>query len=822
MKVTVFGGLEVQSQDIDLESQGMSRSEYISAGGQGEVWDILHSGGILIEAPTVVTPVGATPLVINEGESSDFSPAVFDGTEPLTLNTYYTVDGGAPVQVSDSGYTFNAPLDGLDKSVVFTQTATNSKGMASSSVELTVNRIPIAPYMIVAPNFDVSFGAVGVPLSFDIGEYGGDPTLVVSFTVIDTQNSIDYTSSASGDPLTITPTAATDTLVLTVTVENIVGTINVTDTINIEAAILINNGLSITDSEVLVMGDSQMMGLLYDVYDEDNGRPHHTWSQVFRSAYTGGFNGDGPAGGLPGVGRAAFMGPQYGSHYLWNTATGFPTGQNPHTDMSSFDAIVISERSEGHNPVGLLGSDFNIESGAEGSRIDLTGLWQVAQAAVAGGIQTIFLDQTRMPLWKAGGTYQTTGENPEWRSKSNSYVTHSRIRYDYLRYKLNQAGHTNVDVFVIPRAELSNLMYDGIINGTAPAPVLAALPSWLHLYTVDSAYPQYHNRHYYMFGALGVYAEWCLTYAVWFAQSPVGISNQCIYDGATYTVDADVAAWMQQLAWDLATSFDLCGLGEPMAEVRDWEPYTGQDLHQMFPTALSISVVDDPVLTTGGVPAANTDPVLSIAGLTPTGANNPVKGPLEVAFNDSPVSGTIQPTNPKCGIIMFSLDASTQTDGVTEYLVAFGASSDFTVGFVKDSVGSGTQLNISALGIYSLSVGIPLEWADGRPLVMIWTAYDMNDPNEGRSHQAVINPTSGSTFNFDKYRSGGDNRDWDLTTNRTTMELGGPANSGQTTQMEFYGMIVFNDKPRDTDLIRALAYMESQFGGPLWPSEAYS
>lgn len=53
------------------------------------------------------------------------------------------------------------------------------------------------------------------------------------------------------------------------------------------------------------------------------------------------------------------------------------------------------------------------------------------------------------------------------------------------------------------------------------------------------------------------------------------------------------------------------------------------------------------------------------------------------------------------------------------------------------------------------------------------------------------------------------------------IQIGGPANVASTTQVEFYAMTVFDEKPRDMDLIKTLAYLEAQFGGPLWPSEIY-
>ncbi|MGR3746898.1 hypothetical protein [Paracoccus sp. (in: a-proteobacteria)] len=817
MKLIINMGLSAQV--IDLPLSGETIGDLVAAGeipDIGPIWDILKGdAGDAPVPPTTITAPSASASSVSEGTEITFVAGVYTGDEPMSVSRVLRVDGSV-VDAEFSELSYTPPITGANRVVSVTETAANAAGTRTETVTVTVQRIPVAPSVDTHVSLSPASPAQGETISITPPTWTGDTPLTITFTATLDGNDVAGSVSVTGSLYEYTP-AVTGEFIITFSATNAAGGPAVSSaSVAVSAFVLNNTGLNPATANIMIEGESQACSWLYDTWavDEDPARPSHEWSQVFRSAYSGSHFGPvtGGAGslpgGLPGIGNGCILGPGNGTESNWLTGS-FPAGNSPRSDLASFQALVIWERAGGGHS-GTLADPFGWQDlgHLQGAASDFRGEWYFAERAAQNGIKSIFLAGPRQAMIDDGAT-PVSGVRSEWRDIQLLSDARVRARQQYLQHKLRGAGYTDVSVFVIPFHLLELKLHDDVMNDDPAKP--ATITSYYDYHSEDAGWTNNNGHHAYMHSRLGSYADWCLAYSVLFATTPVGISNAA----TGHSIASDEAAYLQQLAWDLAQDYYPTGLGGTTGEEVVWEPYANELLPALLPaasTSFEVPTADKFTDLAGTVSAGDGDPVGNVAGYqaAATGAR-PLLSDDHLVMTDDPISATMSPFSPNYGMLLVALNDA-MTDPETIFRAADGGTV-FDLQVDADNEFLGSIVAITNDGNYTYT-GIPLAYFDGRLLMIEWELKP-----SGQNTLLKVTDVSEEVTNTKFYRQLHDGNA--LSGTKSTYTIGGPANGAESTEMSLYACVVSSAAPANKDRLKVYARLESVLGGPLWFPEAY-
>lgn len=817
MKLIINMGLSAQTIDIPLSGETI---EDLIAAGQiedvGEIWDILRGeAGDAPVPPTTVTAPTASAASSEEGNEITFTAGVYSGDAPISVARVLRVDG-AVVDGDFSELAYTPPVTGANRVVTVTETAANAAGTRTETVTVTVQRIPVAPAVATPVSLSPASPAQGETITITPPVWTGDTPLTITFTATLDGNDVAGAVSVSGSLYEYT-SAGTGEFVITFSAANAAGgPVTSSASVMVSAFVLNNTGLNPATANIMVEGESQACSWLYDTWavDEDPVRPSHEWSQIFRSAYTGSHFGPvtGGAGslpgGLPGIGNGCILGPLNGTESNWLTGS-FPAGNDPRNSLASFQALVIWERAGG-GYAGTLADPFGWhELGhLQGAASDFRGEWYFAERAAQNGIKSIFLAGPRQAMIDDGAT-PASGVRSEWRALQLLSDIRIRARQQYLQHKLRAAGYADVSVFVIPFHQLELKLHDDVMNDDPAKP--ASIASYYDYHAEDAGWTNNNGHHVYMHSRLGSYADWCLAYSVLFATTPVGISNAA----TGHSITAGEAAYLQQLAWDLAQDYYPTGLGGSTGDAVVWEPYANESLPALLPassTSFEVPTAGKFTDLAGTVVAGEGDPVGNIAGYqAANAAARPVLSNDHLVMTNDPLSATVTAFSPNYGVLLVALN-NAMTEAETIFRAANGGAV-FDLQVNVDNQYLGSIVTITNDGNFTYA-GIPSAWFDGRLLMIEWVLKP-----GGQNTLLKVTDVSELVTNTKFYRQLHDGNA--LSGSKPTYTIGGPANGAEATEMSLYAYVVSSAAPADKDRLKLYARMESVLGGPLWFPEAY-
>lgn len=567
-----------------------------------------------------------------------------------------------------------------------------------------------------------------------------------------------------------------------------------------------NTGLDPATANIMTIGASQSVSFLYD-YWTSYGK--HGWSNVFRPSYSGtfyGYSNDTPDV-LPGLGVGAFFGPWNNTPSLWANNS-YPTGNNPKTDMANFDALTIWESSNDYGYILPTNGFFETYYPWDTfNKIppEIEAEYQFALTAANAGVNSIYLVEP----WNYvnNDNWATASVRSKYRKELGYNIKAAEQRLLYIKRKLVANGHPDVNIFIIPMASVILAINEQYENATVPAEVLSYAADARILLHRDEGGGSFHA---YLPTTFGAYMDWCVASSVWFAQSPAFAGTTEAVQGGT--IPTAVADWIKALAWNVCVSHPYCGLGEPLPEIRGWEPYLNEPLNQIVPLAsTALCALNSTKLDTTGGEVTDGEEVAQIADFVRVGTG-PVMQTGELVFDvgdqmDQDLTG--KGHTARTGAILFSLgNVGTPTTGWNGFVNFEGAGLYLVV---NRNAGGSSNIGLAKFGTgYRIDTTIPEAWFDGRPLLMMWRL----GTSPGEQSSLFLKDCTNPALNNTAMRGFYFGRDWTFNVNATEAQIGA-TKDGVEAPFELQFMAAASDFT-DKDFVRIMGYIQTHYGIDIW------